>query len=803
MKVFIRHISIVLLLMASIHSYAQYTGGVNDGYGSSYQCLNSLNGGAASVITVSTISGPATVCGGGAQTYSITLSSGIATLYNWTVPAGASVISVSNTLISSIVSIQFGAAGGNVNVTASNQCNSTTGTALPVTTTICNLNFGGSNDGFADGTFCGSDLNGTALGAVLTGTVSGPSSTCSNGAATFTVALTSGVATLFNWSMPSDAVVISESNSLTTSTVSILLGTLSGTINVTASNQCTSNTGTGLAVSPGLCGPYFGGPNDGYASGIYCGNDLNGTVAAPITLSAVSGPAAFCSNGTELYSVNLLSGTATTYTWTGPTGFSLSATNNSLSSSQANITLGNASGNITVTAGNGCTSVTSATYVVTAATCNLDFGGANDGFSSAINCFNDLNGTSSGPIVLGPITGPAAFCANNNDGAYNISLSSGYSNFYSWTGPTGSSVVVLYNTLHSSIANFAFGAASGTIMVTASNGCGSVTSAAYAVTATSCNLSLGGPNDGFAFGPFCSNSLNGGAITPLALGVMTGRTSICANLGENYTVPVTSGAATLYSWSGPAGSSVATQVNATTQGMANILFGGVGGTVLVTVSNSCSSVIDSLPNITANACNQTFGGANDGFAMAVSVIGSPLPVEWLYFSATPDSSQVNLNWATATEINNAGFDIERSADGIYFTYLQSVPAHGNGNSTTTQTYKSVDKQPLPNTSYYRLKQLDINGVYKYSVIVPVNFNQSSFIEVFPNPASTNLFMHVSKEYDHATIKLVDALGREVLSQTIYSSDINSININLLAPGVYYMMLNDKAEMHQSKIIISK
>ena len=789
--------------MASSYSFAQYTGGANDGSGSSYQCLNSLNGGAASAITLSAISGPVTVCSGGSATFSISLSAGVATLYNWTVPVGASVTSVLNTLSSSIANIQFGASGGNVNVTASNQCNSTTGTALVVAATACNLNFGGSNDGFSDAYFCGSDLNGTALAAIATGVVSGPAATCSNGAATFTVAVTSSAATLFNWSMPSDAMIISESNSLTTSTVSILLGSLSGTINVTASNQCTSNLGTGLAVAPGLCGPYFGGSNDGYSSAIYCGNDLNGTVAAAITLGSVSGPAAFCSNGTELYSANLLSGTATTYTWTGPTGFSLTTTNNTLSSSQANITFGSTSGNITLTAGNGCTSVSSAAYAVTASSCNLDFGGSNDGFSSATNCFNDLNGTSSGPIVLGAITGPAAFCANNNDGAYNITLTSGYSDFYTWSGPTGSSVVTLYNTLHSSIANFAFAAASGTITVTAANGCGSVTSSPYSVTATSCNLSLGGPNDGFSFGPFCSNSLNGGAITPLTLGAMTGKVSVCSNLGENYTVPVTSGVATLYSWSGPTGSSVSSLLNSASQGMANILFGATGGTVKVIVSNSCSAVIDSLAGISASSCNQTFGGANDGFAMAVSSLGVPLPIELLYFSATPDTNKVNLNWATATEINNARFDIERSADGIYFSYLNTTNAYGNGNSTTTQAYKSADKQPLSNTSYYRLKQVDKNGVYTYSSVVPVNFAQMSFIEVYPNPASNDLFMNISKEYNNKMIKIVDALGREVVSQIIYSANVNSININSLAPGVYYIMLNNAEEVHQAKIIISK
>ena len=77
------------------------------------------------------------------------------------------------------------------------------------------------------------------------------------------------------------------------------------------------------------------------------------------------------------------------------------------------------------------------------------------------------------------------------------------------------------------------------------------------------------------------------------------------------------------------------------------------------------------------------------------------------------------------------------------------------------------------------------------------------MEVFPNPASSNLFMNISKDYDGATVTMVDALGREVLSQMVYSSDINAININSLSPGIYYIMLNNKEQFQQAKIIISK
>lgn len=797
-----RYILIIFLLLAGRIAYAQYTGGVNDGYGSGYQCLSSLNGGAGSSITVSAVSGPSTICANGMETFSVSLSSGFATLYNWSVPSGASVVSVMNTLSSSIVSVQFGASAGNISVTVSNQCTSASSTTLAVTAVSCNLTKGGSNDGFGGAYFCGSNLNGGVLGPVTVGSVSGPAVTCANVTETFSVTLSSGISTLYKWSMPSDATIISESNTLSSSVVTILLGTMSGTINVTASNQCGNGTGTGLAISPGTCGPYFGGPNDGYSSSAYCGNDLNGTGATAITLSSITGPGAFCSNGTELYSVNVLTGSATSYTWTGPSGYSVSTLNSTLSQGQANIIFGTTSGNVTVIAGNSCTSVTSTPVAVTVAPCNLDFGGANDGFSSAINCFNDLNGTASGPIVLGPITGPSSFCANNNDGAYNVNLTSGYSHIYTWTGPSGSTVAVLNNTLNNSSANFAFGSSAGTISVTASNGCGSVTSPGFAVTPVSCNLTLGGNNDGFAFAPFCSNSLNGGAVSPLTAGTIIGPTSICTDLGANYIVPITSGAATLYNWSGPGGSSVMSSLNSTTQSIANILFGSGGGTVKVTITNGCSTIIDSLSGISANPCRQAFGGANDGFAMAVSTANIPLPVNWLYFTATPEQKIVELNWATASETNNDRFDIERSNDGAFFTYLSSVKAYGNGNSVQEQQYKTPDNSPLSGVSYYRLKQVDKNGGFTYSVLAQVDFEKHSFVEVFPNPASGQFFVNVSEDHNNATLIVIDALGRKVMSQKIISNDVNAISTSALAPGVYYLSLGEEGSK-KLKMVISK
>jgi hypothetical protein len=193
----------------------------------------------------------------------------------------------------------------------------------------------------------------------------------------------------------------------------------------------------------------------------------------------------------------------------------------------------------------------------------------------------------------------------------------------------------------------------------------------------------------------------------------------------------------------------------------------------------------------------TLGSRNTGW--------NPLPIGLLSFTATPVNSVVDLNWATKTEVNNHYFDIEKSKDGIHFEFLQKVNSEApNGNSNITLNYKAYDLKPFSGINYYRLKQTDYNGNYTYSNIVQVIFDTKSFVSVYPNPASDNIYVNVSSDYDNANLKFIDALGREVLSQTISSSSVNSINTISLAPGMYNVIINNgNGEVSNTKITIQK
>ncbi|RMG23756.1 MAG: hypothetical protein D6730_13850, partial [Bacteroidetes bacterium] len=92
--------------------------------------------------------------------------------------------------------------------------------------------------------------------------------------------------------------------------------------------------------------------------------------------------------------------------------------------------------------------------------------------------------------------------------------------------------------------------------------------------------------------------------------------------------------------------------------------------------------------------------------------GSFFPIELLKFEASPQGSQVALRWSTAWERDNDYFTVERSPDGQHFSALFDLSSQGD--SQTPQYYEAVDPAPLQGSSYYRLKQTDLNGAFTYS-----------------------------------------------------------------------------------------
>ncbi|MFP4289584.1 MAG: T9SS type A sorting domain-containing protein [Bacteroidales bacterium] len=162
-----------------------------------------------------------------------------------------------------------------------------------------------------------------------------------------------------------------------------------------------------------------------------------------------------------------------------------------------------------------------------------------------------------------------------------------------------------------------------------------------------------------------------------------------------------------------------------------------------------------------------------------------LPVSLLSFEAKMKNQVVYIEWITASEINNHFFTVEKSANGIHFSDLVKVT--GAGTTSSAMYYDATDKNPLRGTTYYRLKQTDFDGSYKYSDIIAVSNNNpidSDAFRIYPNPAgSDNINIAASGEKD-VNFNIFDLTGKKVYSGTAYAMTINNINIEMLAKGLY-------------------
>ncbi len=399
-----------------------------------------------------TITGNATICSGSTNTYSISAVAG-ATSYTWTLPSGWSGASSTTS-----ISAQANTTSGNVTVVANNSCGASTSRTFAVTVTNA---------------------------PTQPGTITGSATVCANATATYSITAVSG-ATSYNWILP-----LGWTGTSTTNSITATVGVSGGTILVSAVNSCGVSSAQSLTVNvnsitaqPGaisgnnvvcsntsniytisgvsgatsytwtLPGGWTGTSTNTSITTTSSATSGNITVVAnnscgasssqsfavtvntvPPQAGAISGTTPVCNGSTNTYSINPI-GTATSYTWTLPSGWSGTSTSTSISATaSAN------SGNITVVGVNTCGNSQSQTYAVT---------------------------VNNPPTQPGAISGLAAICANNTT-TYTVSAVAGATG-YTWTLPGGWSGTSTTNSITATA-----GSTGGVISVTADNACGSST----------------------------------------------------------------------------------------------------------------------------------------------------------------------------------------------------------------------------------------------------------------------------------------------------------------------------------------
>jgi len=186
-------------------------------------------------------------------------------------------------------------------------------------------------------------------------------------------------------------------------------------------------------------------------------------------------------------------------------------------------------------------------------------------------------------------------------------------------------------------------------------------------------------------------------------------------------------------------------------------------------------------------------------------ISNTVPVELISLTANVEKSTVMLNWITATEVNNSGFQIERRKTWEGKNSIWEAIGFINGNGTTTEinSYSYMDEELAAGKYNYRLKQIDFDGSFAYSDIVEVEVALTEFklAQNYPNPfnPSTRIQFAVSST-QYVTLKVYDVLGNEIATLVDEKKSIGNyeveFNANNLTSGVYFYQLkvyyeNDK------------
>lgn len=191
-----------------------------------------------------------------------------------------------------------------------------------------------------------------------------------------------------------------------------------------------------------------------------------------------------------------------------------------------------------------------------------------------------------------------------------------------------------------------------------------------------------------------------------------------------------------------------------------------------------------------------------GLLQPDGMMGGPLPVTGLDLQARrTGAGSVQLNWKTLQEINNKGFYIERKKEHeVNFTqgtFINSAAV--NGNASLPIGYAFTDTNSYTGKTYYRLKQVDIDGAFAYSPIRMVDGieNKTASLKVWPVPSNGTINITV-EGIDKDILQFFDSNGRLVKQQSV--SNASTQQINNLLPGVYILRLTGKATAVQ-KIIV--
>ncbi len=195
----------------------------------------------------------------------------------------------------------------------------------------------------------------------------------------------------------------------------------------------------------------------------------------------------------------------------------------------------------------------------------------------------------------------------------------------------------------------------------------------------------------------------------------------------------------------------------------------------------------------------TIGGETCTYSSG-SAAAPALPVELTYFKGERDNNSIVLKWETASELNNTGFEIQRSIDGVNWSSIDWMDGHGT--TLESQLYQYRDNYPLGKLNYYRLKQIDEDDVFEFSQVISVDLKSeyNTDFSIYPNPTNGQFFLKNIELDKVESITLKNHIG-ETISE--FSTAERQFDLTHLSDGIYFLQLKKNREFITKKIILQR
>jgi hypothetical protein len=205
---------------------------------------------------------------------------------------------------------------------------------------------------------------------------------------------------------------------------------------------------------------------------------------------------------------------------------------------------------------------------------------------------------------------------------------------------------------------------------------------------------------------------------------------------------------------------------------------------------SCTTIKLSDVNCSSYRIDYWGTGVTNGSTTCPSSV--PLPIELMYFDANNSGNIIHFRWATASELNNDYFTLERSLNNEY--YQPIIVIQGAGTSNIAHYYTVMDANPPSGKAYYRLKQTDFDGHFTYSqVFVAENLTDKNELTLQPNPVKNKILISTARVINGlAAIKIIDVFGKKVADEilSLPENALPELSVSNLPKGIYFLILTD-------------